>query len=197
MHAVVRLGLCDGATALMQCGVRLDCAGVQDAVRDGLRAVKNALDDGALVPGAGSFEVSSSCTACMSGAGACDRRSHLPWAKVPAGSCAASTWHPQRAGSKHLLQAPQRCQSPQRQRVHAAHHCCYSQVAAAAHLRSHATKEAKGRAKLGVEAFAEALLGIPKTLAENSGLDAHVRLSRCSLICQLATVGPLTAAGFP
>lgn len=29
-----------------------------------------------------------------------------------------------------------------------------------------------GRAKLGVEAFAEALLGIPKILAENSGYDA-------------------------
>ena len=29
----------------------------QDAVRDGLRAVKNTLDDGALVPGAGAFEV--------------------------------------------------------------------------------------------------------------------------------------------
>lgn len=29
----------------------------------------------------------------------------------------------------------------------------------------------KGRAKLGVQAFAEALLVIPKTLAENSGLD--------------------------
>ena len=49
------------------------------------------------------------------------------------------------------------------------------QVAAAAHLQQHTTKEAKGRAKLGVEAFAQALLGIPKMLAENSGLDAHVR----------------------
>ena len=32
----------------------------------------------------------------------------------------------------------------------------------------------EGRAKLGVEAFAEALLGIPKILAENSGFDAQV-----------------------
>jgi len=29
----------------------------------------------------------------------------------------------------------------------------------------------KGKAKLGVEAFANALLVIPKTLAENSGFD--------------------------
>ena len=34
-------------------------------------------------------------------------------------------------------------------------------------------QEAQGRAKLGVEAFAEALLGMPKTLAENSGYDAQ------------------------
>lgn len=30
---------------------------IKDAVHDGLRAVKNALDDGAVVPGAGAFEV--------------------------------------------------------------------------------------------------------------------------------------------
>ena len=30
---------------------------IKDALRDGLRAVKNALDDQALVPGAGAFEV--------------------------------------------------------------------------------------------------------------------------------------------
>ena len=29
----------------------------QDAVRDGLRAVKNALEDGCVVPGCGAFEV--------------------------------------------------------------------------------------------------------------------------------------------
>ncbi len=31
--------------------------------------------------------------------------------------------------------------------------------------------EVKGKTKLGVEAFAESLLVIPKTLAENSGYD--------------------------
>ena len=75
-------------------------AQIQDAVRDGLRSVKNAIEDGALVPGAGAFE-----------------------------------------------------------------------VAAAAHLLDNVRRSAKGRAKLGVEAFANALLVIPKTLASNAGLD--------------------------
>lgn len=30
---------------------------IKDAIRDGLRAVKNTIDDGAVVPGAGAFEV--------------------------------------------------------------------------------------------------------------------------------------------
>lgn len=34
-------------------------------------------------------------------------------------------------------------------------------------------KAAKGRAKLGVQAFADALLIIPKTLAANAGLDVQ------------------------
>lgn len=73
---------------------------IQDAVRDGLRSVKNAIEDRALVPGAGAFEV-----------------------------CAAN----------YLLDTVRR--------------------------------SAKGRAKLGVEAFAQALMIIPKTLASNAGLD--------------------------
>ena len=75
---------------------------IKDAVRDGLRAVKNAIEDRALVPGAGAFE-----------------------------------------------------------------------LAAAMHLRNNVVKATKGRAKLGVEAYAEALLVIPKTLAENSGFDVQ------------------------
>jgi T-complex protein 1 subunit zeta len=71
---------------------------IKDAVRDGLRAVKNVIDDKAVVLGAGAFE-----------------------------------------------------------------------IAAAAHLRTTVKKQAQGRAKLGVEAFAEALLGFVKVLAENSG----------------------------
>jgi len=33
-------------------------------------------------------------------------------------------------------------------------------------------KEISGKVKLGVHAFADAMLVIPRTLAENSGLDA-------------------------
>eukprot|EP00804_Cyclotella_cryptica_P015697 CCRYP_018920-RA/>CCRYP_018920-RA protein AED:0.22 eAED:0.22 QI:167/1/1/1/1/1/2/198/547 len=75
---------------------------IKDAVRDGLRAVKNAIEDGAVVPGGGAFELAS-----------------------------------------------------------------------AMHLRDTVAKSTKGRAKLGVEAYAEALLVIPKTLAENSGFDVQ------------------------
>ena len=77
-------------------------AQLKDAVRDGLRAVKNALVDEALVPGAGAFE-----------------------------------------------------------------------SALSVHLLDEVRKSVEGRAKRGVEAFAEAMLVIPKTLAENSGYDAQ------------------------
>ncbi|KAL1691490.1 chaperonin Cpn60/TCP-1 family [Schizophyllum commune] len=75
---------------------------IQDAIRDGLRAVKNALEDQALIPGAGAFEI----------------------------SCAA-------------------------------------------HLAGPVKRGAKGRAKMGVQAFADALLVIPKTLAQNGGFDVQ------------------------
>ncbi|KAI0790604.1 chaperonin-containing T-complex zeta subunit Cct6 [Abortiporus biennis] len=74
----------------------------QDALRDGLRAVKNAIEDEALVPGAGAFEVA--CSTYLSGP---------------------------------------------------------------------VKKAAKGRVKMGVQAFAEALLIIPKTLAANGGFDVQ------------------------
>mmetsp|Transcript_12521 Transcript_12521/g.15422 ORF Transcript_12521/g.15422 Transcript_12521/m.15422 type:complete len:563 (-) Transcript_12521:44-1732(-) len=77
-------------------------AQIKDAVRDGLRAVKNALEDKAIVPGAGAFE-----------------------------------------------------------------------LAVSMHLRDVVAKATKGRAKLGVQAYAEALLIVPKTLAENSGFDVQ------------------------
>jgi len=75
---------------------------IQDALRDGLRAVKNALEDDALIPGAGAFE-----------------------------------------------------------------------VACAAHLSGPIKTSAKGRVKMGVQAFADALLVIPKTLAQNGGFDVQ------------------------
>jgi len=76
-------------------------AQIQEAVRDGTRAVANALTDGTLVPGAGGFETLA----------------HADLIKYKA--------------------------------------------------------EVSGRAKLGVQAYAEALLTIPKTLAENAGYDAQ------------------------
>ncbi|EAU91603.1 chaperonin-containing T-complex zeta subunit Cct6 [Coprinopsis cinerea okayama7 len=75
---------------------------IQDALRDGLRAVKNAIEDEALIPGAGAFE-----------------------------------------------------------------------VACSAHLSGPVKKAAKGRVKMGVQAFADALLVIPKTLAANGGFDVQ------------------------
>uniref|UniRef100_A0A8B9H8D9 Chaperonin containing TCP1, subunit 6A (zeta 1) n=1 Tax=Astyanax mexicanus TaxID=7994 RepID=A0A8B9H8D9_ASTMX len=77
---------------------------IKDAVRDGLRAVKNAIEDGAVVAGAGAFE-----------------------------------------------------------------------VAVADALVKHKPK-VKGRAQLGVQAFADALLIIPKVLAQNSGYDPQETL---------------------
>ena len=47
------------------------------------------------------------------------------------------------------------------------------QIAAAHNLMENTRKTVEGRAKLGIEAFAQALLGIPKILAENSGYDAQ------------------------
>ncbi|KAJ8522463.1 hypothetical protein ONZ45_g920 [Pleurotus djamor] len=75
---------------------------IQDALRDGLRAVKNAIEDDSLIPGAGAFE-----------------------------------------------------------------------VACSAHLSGPVKKSAKGRVKMGVQAFADAMLIIPKTLAQNGGYDVQ------------------------
>ncbi|KAJ6830654.1 T-complex protein 1 subunit zeta 1 [Iris pallida] len=77
-------------------------AQIKDAVRDGLRSVKNTIEDEAVILGAGAFE-----------------------------------------------------------------------VAARQHLINNVKKTVQGRAQLGVEAFADALLVVPKTLAENSGLDTQ------------------------
>ncbi len=77
----------------------------KDAIKDGLRALKNALEDQAVVPGAGAFE-----------------------------------------------------------------------IAVYQHLIHEVLPETKGKTKLGIQAFADALLIIPKTLAENSGLDVQTTL---------------------
>ena len=80
-------------------------AQIKEAIRDGLRAIKNTLEDGCVIPGAGAFEVG--------------------------------------------LQT---------------------------HLKNEIVKTVEGRARLGVEAFAEALLIVPKTLAVNSGNDPQEAL---------------------
>ncbi|XP_030880216.1 T-complex protein 1 subunit zeta [Leptonychotes weddellii] len=77
---------------------------IKDAIRDGLRAVKNAIDDGCVVPGAGAVEV---------------------------------------AMAEALIKYK---------------------------------PSVKGRAQLGVQAFADALLIIPKVLAQNSGFDLQETL---------------------
>ncbi|KAL7746322.1 T-complex protein 1 subunit zeta [Sorochytrium milnesiophthora] len=74
---------------------------INDAVRDGLRAVKNAIEDKYIVPGAGAFQI---------------------------------------ALHRHLLKVKD---------------------------------STKGRAKMGVDAFAQAMLIIPKVLAMNAGHDAQ------------------------
>ena len=43
-------------------------------------------------------------------------------------------------------------------------------------------KTVEGRAKLGIEAFAQALLGIPKILAENSGYDAQETIIKLQVV---------------
>ncbi|CAK7290357.1 T-complex protein 1 subunit zeta-2 [Vulpes lagopus] len=77
---------------------------IKDAIRDGLRAIKNAIEDGCVVPGAGAVEVA---------------------------------------------------------------------IAEALVTYKHSIK---GRARLGVQAFADALLIIPKVLAQNSGFDLQETL---------------------
>lgn len=48
------------------------------------------------------------------------------------------------------------------------------EIAACEHLMQYQrTKEVSGKAKLGVKAFADALLVVPRTLAQNSGFDAQ------------------------
>lgn len=89
----------------------------KDAIRDGLRAVVNAIEDGFVVPGAGAFEV-------------------------------------------------------------------------AAHKKLVAYKDqVKGRARLGVQAYADAMLVIPKVLAQNAGFDPQDSIVKMQQ--ELVDAGPL------
>jgi len=88
-------------TILMKGPNKHSLAQIKDAVRDGLRAVKNALEDGCVVPGAGAYEV-----AC-----------HVALKKF--------------------------------------------------------LETVKGRARLGIQAYADGMLVIPKVLAQNAGFDSQ------------------------
>ena len=64
------------------------------------------------------------------------------------------------------------------------------EVACAAHLSGSIKRAAKGRAKLGIQAFADALLIIPKTLAANGGFDVQeaivgLQVGTLTSICKL------------
>ena len=101
---------CDSATSksctlLLQGPNDHSITQTKDAVKDGLRALKNALEDSAVIPGAGAFEIATS--------------QYLTNTVIP---------------------------------------------------------QTKGKSKLGIQAFADALLIIPKTLAENSGLDVQTTI---------------------
>lgn len=93
-------------TILIQGSTDHAIAQMKDAVKDGLRAVQNTVEDEAVVPGAGAFEV---------------------------------------AAHVHLEQFK---------------------------------KSVEGKPRLGVEIFGKALLCVPKTLLENSGLDVQEKLLR-------------------
>ncbi|XP_063396724.1 T-complex protein 1 subunit zeta-like [Mytilus trossulus] len=92
---------------------------IKDAIRDGLRAVKNGIEDACVLPGAGAFEI---------------------------------------AAYQELMQYK---------------------------------SEVKGRARLGVQAFADALLIIIKVLAQNSGLDPQESIVKL----QEEYTGPQQAVG--
>jgi T-complex protein 1 subunit zeta len=88
---------------------------IKDAVRDGLRAINNTLEDKCLIPGAGSFEIHANLK-----------------------------------------------------------------------LRDHA-RTVKGKTRLAIQAYADALLVIPKTLAVNSGFDSQDTIVKLQEEAELST----------
>ncbi|CAI5958576.1 unnamed protein product [Closterium sp. NIES-65] len=164
-------------------------AQIKDAVRDGLRSVKNTIEDGAVVlvgvggcrwvlvfaggrwgcwralAGAGGFWVPlgpGRCWRVLEGAGGCWRV--LPWAALLHASClvllVVGSWWDRGGivvGSCLVLLVGGGA----------------FELAARRHLLETVKPAVQGRAQLGVEAFAEALMVVPKVLAENSGLDTQ------------------------
>jgi T-complex protein 1 subunit zeta len=66
------------------------------------------------------------------------------------------------------------------------------EIACSEHLKKNLDK-AEGRAKLGVECFAEALLVVPKAIAENSGHDAQEIIIKMK---EMLEANPDSAVGF-
>lgn len=60
------------------------------------------------------------------------------------------------------------------------------EVACAAHLSGPIKKTAKGRGKLGIQAYADALLIIPKTLAANGGFDVQDAIVSVQVRCAIS-----------
>ena len=133
-------------------------AQIKDAVRDGLRAVKNVLEDKAVVPGAGAFEVAAAhhlrsvavkgVEGRWGGAGVVGFGVGVV-VVVPCGGAGQGAPAGEEALAQELLGGVS-VMHPSSPPIPSASFC---------------------RAKLGVEAFAEALLGIPKILAANGGFD--------------------------
>ena len=96
-------------TILVRAASGYEIAQIKDAIRDGLRAVKNVYDDAGIIPGAGAYEIACS----------------------------------------EILKD-------------------YSK-----------TKEIEGKQYYGVNAFAEALLVIPKAICENAGVDPQESIINC------------------
>lgn len=108
-------------------------AQIKDAVRDGLRAVKNTIDDGAVVPGG------VGC-AWYCGTSSCDVVVSQLW-----GTCCSAL-----------------CRTHTGSLCDGVAGAGAFEVACAHHLRTVTKKSLEGRAKLGLETFAEALMGFPK-----------------------------------
>jgi T-complex protein 1 subunit zeta len=111
-------------TLLLQGPNSLTVHQIQDAVKDGLRSVKNAVEDAALIPGGGAFEL-------------------------------------------------------------ACHEYLMNIVAPAT----------PGKPKVGIQAYAQALLVIPKTLAANSGFDVQEAILAMQEEYRLTTMAAASAAG--
>lgn len=131
------------------------CVQIKDAVRDGLRAVKNVLDDGAVVAGAGAFEARAAAEPLSAGS--------IPIALSQAPQLLSFSVA-LRAGSPPGLVPGPDCHAASSAR---------SQVALNQHLLNDVRKTVQGRVKLGVQAFADAVMIVPKTLAENSGFETQ------------------------